>query len=194
MFKIGTISLSISGVEERQVVFGAGKMSCCRLHKNAAHFSQLWMRRVKGGKEGKVIFGPKCKFIRCCTIDVGPEGTQIHAVYDTHLTDRKLRGFSKARKRTDVMAVLFFFFKFGIHATWKFNLRNRLARNLPEWWFFVCLLLLLPAALSYWFPFIELSYFTVQTAFTVANAEFLIWSTFFLNCFYSLFALIRIAG
>lgn len=56
-----------------------------------------------------MIFGPKCKFIRCCTIDVGPEGTQIHAVYDTHLTDRKLRGFSKARKRTDVMAVLFFF-------------------------------------------------------------------------------------
>lgn len=30
-------------------------MPFCHLHKNAAHFSQLWMR---------AIFGPKCKFIR----------------------------------------------------------------------------------------------------------------------------------
>lgn len=193
MFKIGTISLSISGVRERQVVFGAGKMSCCRLHKNAAHFSQLWMRRVTRGRRERWFLARNVNLFDAVQSMLGQRARKFTQYMIRISPIENYEDFLKLANEP-MWWQFCFFSKFGIHATWKFNLRNRLARNLPEWWFFVCLLLLLPAALSYWFPFIELSYFTVQTAFTVANAEFLIWSTFFLNCFYSLFALIRIAG
>lgn len=146
-------------------------MPFCHLHKNAAHFSQLWMR---------AIFGPKCKFIRYFVHSVLGQRARKYTQYMIRISPiENYEDFLKLVSQTSRSDSSFFV---GIHAALKFNLRNRLVWNLPEWRFF------LAVVVSYWFPFIELSYLTGQTAFTVANAEFLIWSTFFLNSFYSLFA------